>query len=187
MPGNRFALPDVPPAYGRLRIWQQNLNTSLTAQLDLLNYLHPSTIDIIALQEPYFDHLRNTRASCYWTVVYPPGHKDSEKPPRSVLLVNNQTMSTNTWEPITVPSTDLTVICVTNETDTIFVYNSYNDQKYSDTLRLLETETKKSMTTNRNRYRTHALSGSVTTTDNRPYGMSPVILTYVQLRTDGHH
>lgn len=66
-------------------------------------------------------------------------------------------MSTNTWEPISIPSTDLTAIRVTTATDTIYVYNIYNDQKHSDTLRLLNTETKMHMVTNRNRGRMHAL------------------------------
>ncbi|OSX55842.1 hypothetical protein POSPLADRAFT_1089440, partial [Postia placenta MAD-698-R-SB12] len=107
------------------------------------NNLHPTTIDILALQEPYIDHLRNTRAGRYWTVVYPPGHKDGDKPARSILLVNNQTMSSNTWEPIPVLSNDLTAIRVTTDTDTLYMYNIYNDQKHSDTLHLLATETKK--------------------------------------------
>lgn len=54
-------------------------------------------------------------------------------------------------------SNDLTAICVTTDTDTLYVYNIYNDQKHSDTLRLLATETKKHMKSNRNRGRTHVI------------------------------
>lgn len=147
MLNTRFAFLDVLLADGHLHIWQQNLNMSLVAQLDLINNLHPSTVDIL---EPYFDHLRNTCASRYWTVVYPPRHKDSAKMVWSVLLVNNCTMSSNTWEPLPVASTDLTAIHITANNETVYLFNIYNDQKHSNTLCLLETETKKLMTASRN-------------------------------------
>lgn len=111
----------------------------------------------MALQEPYFDHLRNTRAGSNWTVVYPPGHKDSERAPRSVLLINNWTMSSDGWEPLPMASTDVTAVCITANDEKLYLFNVYNDQKHSETLRLLEAETKKYMTARGPRSKTHIL------------------------------
>ncbi|KIK34351.1 hypothetical protein CY34DRAFT_98177, partial [Suillus luteus UH-Slu-Lm8-n1] len=54
-----------------LRIWQQNLNKSLTAQASLLNNKSASDWDIMVIQEPYINSLRNTNANHTWHVLYP--------------------------------------------------------------------------------------------------------------------
>ncbi|KIK47992.1 hypothetical protein CY34DRAFT_36412, partial [Suillus luteus UH-Slu-Lm8-n1] len=54
-----------------LCIWQQNLNTSMAAQEALLNSPKISEWDIIVIQEPYINFLRNTRANHRWHVLYP--------------------------------------------------------------------------------------------------------------------
>ena len=52
--------PSLPP----LMIWQQNMNKSLTAHEDLLETemtsLRKKNFNVIALQEPYIDHLSKT-------------------------------------------------------------------------------------------------------------------------------
>ena len=41
---------------GSLRIWQQNVNKSLTAMDDLLHSASPADYDILAIQKLYLDH-----------------------------------------------------------------------------------------------------------------------------------
>ncbi len=53
-----------------LRIWQQNVAKSGTAQHDMLASANPQRWDIIALQEPYLDFLRLTHANMHWNVIY---------------------------------------------------------------------------------------------------------------------
>ncbi|KIK41501.1 hypothetical protein CY34DRAFT_85311, partial [Suillus luteus UH-Slu-Lm8-n1] len=52
--------PDNTPNSVQLCIWQQNLNTSLTAQASLLNNREIANWDLITLQEPHINFLRNT-------------------------------------------------------------------------------------------------------------------------------
>ncbi|KIK32793.1 hypothetical protein CY34DRAFT_38340, partial [Suillus luteus UH-Slu-Lm8-n1] len=52
------------------RIWQQNLNTSMVAQASLLNNASISDWDIITIQEPHINFLRNTSANHKWRVLY---------------------------------------------------------------------------------------------------------------------
>ncbi|KIM58408.1 hypothetical protein SCLCIDRAFT_83830, partial [Scleroderma citrinum Foug A] len=54
-----------------LCIWQQNLNTTHTAQLTLLNSPTLDEWDVLALQEPALNMIGNTRASTHWRVSLP--------------------------------------------------------------------------------------------------------------------
>ncbi|KIK80711.1 hypothetical protein PAXRUDRAFT_114572, partial [Paxillus rubicundulus Ve08.2h10] len=54
-----------------LHIWQQNLNALRDAQIPLLNGLNTDEWDIIALQEPYINHINNTISMRRYHVVYP--------------------------------------------------------------------------------------------------------------------
>ncbi|KAJ8593676.1 hypothetical protein M405DRAFT_731037, partial [Rhizopogon salebrosus TDB-379] len=60
-----------PNDIASLRIWQQNLNTSLTAQASLLNNPNAANWDLIVIQEPHINFLRNTSANHHWHVLYP--------------------------------------------------------------------------------------------------------------------
>ena len=93
-----------------IRIWQQNLNKSLDAQLDLLHKASPDDYDILLLQEPYIDHLKNTRATRHWRVHYPTV-RDPETAgrARSVILINAR-ISTDAWSPLVIPHPDVTAI-----------------------------------------------------------------------------
>ncbi|KIK38821.1 hypothetical protein CY34DRAFT_40840, partial [Suillus luteus UH-Slu-Lm8-n1] len=55
----------------RLHIWQQNLNNSMVAQASLLNSPSISKWDIILIQEPHINFLRNTSTNHHWHVIYP--------------------------------------------------------------------------------------------------------------------
>ena len=111
----------------RLRILQQNVNKSNVAQLDLLNSTNPNDFDVIAIQEPYIDHLKNTRATPHWRVVYP-SVRDPDTAPRarSILLINKK-LSTNAWSPIRIPHPDITAITITTGPDRIHLFNLYVD------------------------------------------------------------
>ena len=95
-----------------LRIWQQNLNKSNTAQAALLNQVtQEDNIDILALQEPYIDPFRRTRSTSQWTVVYPHNHLDMSDRTRSVLLIHRR-LSTNGWAPVPITMTDISAITI---------------------------------------------------------------------------
>ncbi|KIK35158.1 hypothetical protein CY34DRAFT_53250, partial [Suillus luteus UH-Slu-Lm8-n1] len=59
------------PTPNRLNIWQQNLNASLAAQESLMNSRDITNYNLLIIQEPYINYLRNTRASHRWHVLYP--------------------------------------------------------------------------------------------------------------------
>ena len=116
----------------KLRIWQQNVNKSRTAQEDLLESLNMGRYDVCAIQEPCIDCFNNTRANSKWRVVYPATHRKSPKKTRSVLLINAQ-ISTNTWRPLDTDSGDLTVVRLATSLGDVNIYNLYNDAKHDET------------------------------------------------------
>jgi hypothetical protein len=61
--------PPVLPQ--KLRIWQQNVHKSKTAQDYVLNTANPKDWDIIALQEPWINSYGNSCSLQFWQVVYP--------------------------------------------------------------------------------------------------------------------
>ena len=67
-----------PRSLTRLRIWQQNLRKSHPAQLDMLATAKPEDWDVLAIKEPYLDHLGNSRASQFWKIIYPANHRTSD-------------------------------------------------------------------------------------------------------------
>lgn len=138
-----------------LRVWQQNVNKSLEAQLDMLNTISPKDIDIIAIQEPYFDFNGFSRGSAHWSIVYPPNHRSLPSRARSLLLVNTR-LNSNTWHSLEIPSGDVTGIRIRSaDGHDILLYNIYNDQHHSDTIRLLERHT--ANTRSASQHRLHAL------------------------------
>ncbi|CAA7269138.1 unnamed protein product [Cyclocybe aegerita] len=116
-----------------MRIWQQNLNKSLPAQLDLLHAANPNDYDILLLQEPHINHLGNTRANTYWTVVYPDRHLRDPKKTRSVMLINKKILTTS-WIPIATQSSDITVIQIHGDFGTVRIFNIYNDCQNDNSL-----------------------------------------------------
>lgn len=123
----------------KIRIWQQNMNRSLTGQVDFLNVADPRDYEIILLQEPYIDPRTSlTRANHHWHVIYPTGHHDRDQKSRSIILVN-ATISTNSWTALEIDSPDLTGLTLRTSRGPLFVFNIYNDQSHDDTLRCFET------------------------------------------------
>jgi len=116
-------------------ICQQNPNKNLNAQLDLLHYLDPKDYDIIAMQEPWIDHLGHTRAGPRWEVQH---HLDNPKKTRAALLINKK-ISTNTWIDIPTGSQDVSAVKFTKDQEDLYLFNIYNDCNNSDSLTALET------------------------------------------------
>src|SRR5580698_1720821 len=110
----------------KLRIWQQNVNKSLTAQQSLINSIHPNNYDLILLQEPYLDHNRRTRANPNWRVVYPSSYYTDNSAIRAVILVNTK-IDTNRWKQINIDNSDLVAIQITGDLRNISFFNVYND------------------------------------------------------------
>ncbi|KAH7903274.1 hypothetical protein BJ138DRAFT_984568, partial [Hygrophoropsis aurantiaca] len=110
-----------------LRIWQQNVNNSLGAQEHIINGSNALKWDMIALQEPYINSLRNTRSSRDWRTIYPTQHfTHPETRTRAVTLISSK-LDTNHWTQIPFPSSDVVVIQFTGPYGSCTVFNIYND------------------------------------------------------------
>ena len=76
------------PNPGYFRIWQQNIAKSSIAQHELLVMAGLGNWDVMALQEPYIDHLGLMHANSHWTVIYPSNkNQQNQNHTRSVILV----------------------------------------------------------------------------------------------------
>lgn len=117
----------------QLRIWQQNMNGSLMAHDDLIQFLNPKTYELVLLQEPHIDFLGNSRANSHWHVLYPPQHRQAPKKTRSIILIN-RSIATGSWTQIQIQSCDVTAIEIRGNFGTLRVYNIYNDCKHNDSL-----------------------------------------------------
>ncbi|KIN94669.1 hypothetical protein M404DRAFT_83027, partial [Pisolithus tinctorius Marx 270] len=117
----------------KLRIWQQNLNTSHTALHSLINSEIAKDWDIITLQEPPIDQIGNIRANTHWKVVYPSTKLTQNSRPRAVTLINAM-ISTNTWEQIDFPSPDVVVTRIRTSKGIYTLFNVYNDCTHDRTV-----------------------------------------------------
>lgn len=110
-----------------LRIWQQNLNKSKEAQLDLLSAAKPSDWDLILIQEPYLDNaLNNTRANHHWVVHYPPTHRlEGQARTRSLILIN-KSIPSDSYKLLPIFSPDVTGIELTTDDGRLTLFNIYN-------------------------------------------------------------
>ena len=117
----------------QLRIWQQNLNKSLTAQLHLINTARPTDWDILILQEPWIGHT-GTRGSPLWRVLYPNTHfTDNSEPQRSLIFINAN-IPTNSYEQVQFDSADVTGIRIAHGTQKTIIVNVYNDCKHNKSI-----------------------------------------------------
>ncbi|KAJ7309366.1 hypothetical protein DFH08DRAFT_719305, partial [Mycena albidolilacea] len=124
-----------PSQAGRqFRIWGQNLNKSLDAQIDLLNHLSPNYFDLALLQEPCCDFRGLSRATRGFVSVYPPAHSRDPRASRSMILVNTR-LPTASWRVVSILSPDITAIDFFGEAfGTIRIINIYNDCKNNASL-----------------------------------------------------
>ena len=127
---------ESPPAH--LRLWQQNLNKSLTAQLHLLNSARPPDWDLILIQEPWIGST-NTRTTPSWTPLYPNTFiNDRSTTPRSLILVNNNIPS-DSYTHLSFPSLDIMGIQIKVLDQTFIIINVYNACEHNNTLNAVST------------------------------------------------
>lgn len=121
-----------------IKIWQQNINQSKTAQEELLANPEIKCYDILALQEPFFySHIKLTKADPNWSVIYPPAYLHSEEHIRSVILVNKR-LSDEAWANIDLSSPDVTGIQLKTDIGLIRIINLYVDQTNDKALTSLQ-------------------------------------------------
>lgn len=123
-----------------LQICQLNTNKSNDAQSALLQNI--GEFDIVTIQEPHIDFLKNTRVSHDWVVVYPTGHKDNDDMSRSITLINKR-LSTNCWTQVPVNCPDITAITIRTNTNTVHLFNVYNPQENDSVLKTLANATRR--------------------------------------------
>ena len=112
--------------HNQLRIWQQNLNRSLIAQLHLINTASPQDWDVLLLQEPWFSNTV-TQASQHWRVLYPDiYYEDKTANLHSIILINTN-LSTDCYKQIQFRSTDVTGVRIKTSTGPVTLINVYND------------------------------------------------------------
>lgn len=122
-----------------LRIWQQNVNCSHTAQDEILRLANPKDWDIVTIQEPYFTPFNLAPVSSHWHTVYPTNHiQTNQARSRSLTLVSKH-ISTNEWSTVPFDSRDVTCIELTTSAGQIKLYNIYNDGNSDDTLESIYT------------------------------------------------
>ena len=122
-----------PALLQNLKIWQQNVHKSKTAQSYVLNTANPKDWDIIALQEPWFNNFRNTQGTQYWRVVYPANfYVEGQAHVRSILLVNTN-ISTDCYSILPIMHSDITAICFRGDNSFLSVFNIYNEITNNDT------------------------------------------------------
>src|SRR5882672_4156311 len=110
------------------------MNKSLVAQSDFLHQLDPNTYDIGAIQEPYLDHLHNSRATHHWFTVYPKEHYCRPEKTRALLLVNKH-IATDAWSQVDFGSSDITAIQLSTDCGKILIANIYNDAEHQNGLK----------------------------------------------------
>ena len=110
----------------KVKIWQQNLGKSNITQQEMLATATPDKWDILAIQEPWTNHLGKTRANSKWSVIYPmlKGH-DNLPPPRSIILVNMKFPSESVTQ-ILIDSNNITAIRIHTQHHTLTIINIYN-------------------------------------------------------------
>ena len=129
--------PAAPMNKTSLRIWQENLNKSATAQHCILS--GPFTAkewDVVAIQEPVIDSLGNTKATSDWNVIYPSARYTHQDRIRAVTLVNKR-INTNNWRQIPFPSADVVIVQFTGPSSLVTLFNIYDDCKNRTTIPLL--------------------------------------------------
>ena len=120
-----------------LRIWQQNLNTSFTAQHSLINCMMPNDYDILAIQEPHINFLSNTISNHHYHVLYPSTHPIQPTVKTQAITLVSTKLDSNAWKQLPFPSPDVIVLQLNGNFGTCTIFNIYNDCKHNDTLQTL--------------------------------------------------
>jgi hypothetical protein len=108
-------------------IWQQNVAKSSTAQHNLLARADPKEWDIIALQEPYLDHLHLTRANPHWNVIYPSNKNLNNQPHSCSIIFLNTNIHSEQTSQISINSSNITAVSIVTNSRPLIIINMYND------------------------------------------------------------
>ena len=75
-------------------------------------------------------------ASRDWITIYPSNHANNPLKSRSITLIK-ASISSNSWNQLDFPSSNMIVIQVTRDWGKITVFNIYNDKESKETVRQL--------------------------------------------------
>lgn len=117
-----------------LRICQQNLRKSPTAHSAFTSSV--GKYDIVCLQEPYIDHLGNSRSPLGWTPVYPTHHHDFSQRTRAITFISPNIRS-DCWSQLDLANPDITAIQISSAAGELVLINVYNDQTHNRSLEQL--------------------------------------------------
>ena len=120
-----------PRSQQHLKIRQQNLNKSLTAQSEMLQQLVPHEYDIATIQEPYLDFNHNSCTSHNWYTLYPKEHYAKPNKTRLLLLIN-KSMPTNKWSQVNFASSNMMAIQIQTPVSPLLLINLYNNLRTSE-------------------------------------------------------
>ncbi|KEP45734.1 putative reverse transcriptase from transposon X-element protein [Rhizoctonia solani 123E] len=81
---------------------------------------------LVAIQEPYLDHLNSSRAPPGWSPIYPSLHHLKDQPRSRSFLAVSPHLSSNVWEQVSCPSPDVTALKVQTPAGPILICNVYN-------------------------------------------------------------
>ena len=128
-----------PPSHPQqLRIWQQNLHKSQMAQDFVRCTAWPSEWDVLALQEPWLDHLGNLRGSQYWRIIYPANfYVEGHSRIRSILHINTN-ISTDSYTVLPIMNSDVTTVRFHGDHGYLSIFNIYNEITNNDTISALD-------------------------------------------------
>jgi len=111
-----------------LPICQHNLLSS--------NKLSDMNIDVITLQEPAIVNASRSIVARDWISVYPTPHLSNPKKTRSLMLIQVE-ISTDSWNQLDFPSSDITVVQFLGEWGKLTIFNIYNEGANNSTINLL--------------------------------------------------
>lgn len=110
------------------------------AQHNLLVKADPKDWDIIALQEPYLDHLHLMYANQYWNVIYPSNKSlDRQAQAQSVLLINTNIHSEQVNQ-IAIHSGNITAVQIETDWQPLIIINIYNDNTHNQSIDTINNE-----------------------------------------------
>ncbi|KIK34517.1 hypothetical protein CY34DRAFT_33211, partial [Suillus luteus UH-Slu-Lm8-n1] len=90
--------------------------------------------DLIAIQEPHINFLRNTSANHHWHVLYPSLHYTQPQHKTRAVTLISASLDTNSWKQISFPSSDVVIIQLSGPYGNCTIFNIYNDCNSSSTL-----------------------------------------------------
>lgn len=121
-----------------LQVWQQNLNNSLIAQHSLLNGPIAHKWNIIALQEPHINSMKNTISSPFFHTIYLSTRLSSPESKSQAVMLVSKSLDTDSWQQIPFPSPDIVIIQLRGTFSHCTIFNIYNDCVHTKTQDMLD-------------------------------------------------